>query len=402
MADLFNITHDAGNLNEYDSTVIDGGNLSATVPAALAGTAYGLNCFITGSTNSMYGQVDQGDPGTSDIRIRFYIDINSLAMANNDRFYVLVVGITIVTIDLWNNGGTYTLGAIWYDDNGWIANSWAAVTDDVHYVEIHIQKAATAGSNDGAYEWWIDGVSKGTQANVDIFNSFEGITRLRIGAPGNLDGGTSGTLYIDEFRANDDGGEIGPIIPLAAMGLAWDGRTLWYCGSDTDLICQIDCTGQVIQSFASPSTSPYGLTFDGKTLWHCDSDTALIYQIDHTGQVIRSFATPGQSPGDLAWDGHSLWHCDSSAGLIYQIDPSGQVINSFASPGSEPSGLTWDGYTLWHCDLGTDLIYQITSDGVILQSFASPGSEPRSLTWDGRTLWHCDSNTKLIYQIYVN
>ena len=78
--------------------------------------------------------------------------------------------------------------------------------------------------------------------------------------------------------------------------------------------------GRVIRSFASPSTYPMGLAWDGRALWHCDWNSDLIYQIDpRTGRVIRSFASPSPNPLGLAWDGRSLWHCDNGTDLIYQI-----------------------------------------------------------------------------------
>lgn len=78
-------------------------------------------------------------------------------------------------------------------------------------------------------------------------------------------------------------------------------------------------SGEVIKSFATPGTGPVSLAFDGKYLWHCDYDTDLIYQLDLNGVVIKSFATPGIYPTGLAFDGKYLWHCDSGTDLIYQL-----------------------------------------------------------------------------------
>ena len=39
MTELFNVTHDANNLNEYDSTVTDGGDLSTGTPGLASTTA---------------------------------------------------------------------------------------------------------------------------------------------------------------------------------------------------------------------------------------------------------------------------------------------------------------------------------------------------------------------------
>ena len=78
-----------------------------------------------------------------------------------------------------------------------------------------------------------------------------------------------------------------------------------------------------------------------------------------SGEVIKSFASPSTAPRGLAFDGKYLWHCDSAAYLIYQLNLDGKIIKSFASPSSNPSGLAFDGKYLWHCDLFSDKIYQI-------------------------------------------
>ena len=78
-------------------------------------------------------------------------------------------------------------------------------------------------------------------------------------------------------------------------------------------------SGEIIKSFASPGPAPIGLAFDGKYLWHCDYNTDLIYQLDLDGVIIKSFASPGTDPLSLALDGKYLWHCDLGTDLIYQL-----------------------------------------------------------------------------------
>ena len=73
---LATLTHDTGDLTEYTSTVIDGGDLSVTTAAALAGTSHGLQVVIDDST-AIYGQKDFS--ASALIRFRFYIDPNSLS-----------------------------------------------------------------------------------------------------------------------------------------------------------------------------------------------------------------------------------------------------------------------------------------------------------------------------------
>jgi streptogramin lyase len=78
--------------------------------------------------------------------------------------------------------------------------------------------------------------------------------------------------------------------------------------------------GDVLRSFASPSTGARGLAFDGRTLWHADAITDLIYQLDpRDGTILRSVLSPATNPQDLAFDGRALWLCDFSAQRIYQL-----------------------------------------------------------------------------------
>ena len=89
MGEVFDVTHNAGNLSEYDATVTDGGDLSAAVGAAMAGSDYGLQAVID-DTTKVYGRMDFS-LSSSAFRYRFYFDPNGLstftaisAFGNND------------------------------------------------------------------------------------------------------------------------------------------------------------------------------------------------------------------------------------------------------------------------------------------------------------------------------
>ena len=217
MAVIVDIDHNAGNLNEYDSTVTDEGDLSAHADAALAGTTYGLQCVID-DTTTIYGAITTfGAQPTTDLRFRFYIDINTLTMADYDvftilKFYLSNAPWTLVNVQLqkWP-GGLYKLICIPYNDAGALSTDLETVTDAPHYVEIYIHRSAAEDADDGTVEWWIDGVSKGTWTSVDNYDAFALWNLARFGCQ-NIEAGTSGTLFLDELKINDDGGEIGPVV----------------------------------------------------------------------------------------------------------------------------------------------------------------------------------------------
>ncbi len=114
MARIVHIRHEMGDLSEWTSTTTDSGNLSVEVAAALAGTGFGLQ-FVIDDTNTLQAQKTFTELGASptDLRLRFYIDPNSLTMATNDEFLVLQIldfGLaTILNVSLNYNASTYRL-----------------------------------------------------------------------------------------------------------------------------------------------------------------------------------------------------------------------------------------------------------------------------------------------------
>ena len=232
MAIIVDINHEAGNLSEYDSTVTDSGDLSAHADAALAGTSYGLHCVIN-DTGFLYGNVNTfGAQPTTDLRLRFYIDPNSLEMAQFDVFTVLSLFLSnapwfLCTIKLEYRDGIYKLLFEPYNDAGGLTADRETITDAPHYVEFYIHRSSAEDADDGTAEWWIDGVSKGTWTDIDNYDSFPLWNLARIGAVEGVDAGTTGSLYLDEIVINDDGGEIGPVSepPVGNSGImtTWGG-----------------------------------------------------------------------------------------------------------------------------------------------------------------------------------
>lgn len=209
MAVLFNITHDANNLDEYDSTVTDGGDLSTGTPG-LASTTAKMECLID-DTNSIYGQIDISAPASGHLRFRAYIDPNGLEMAEADMFYWIDAtgpgGAGLFSFRLLWDGSVYKSYVKVNHDAG-SETHFGTLTDDEHYIEIHIER----GTGDGRTRLWIDGVITGAGwDNLDNDERYDGLEKIRVGCPYGLDAGTSGTLHIDEIKANDDGGEIGPV-----------------------------------------------------------------------------------------------------------------------------------------------------------------------------------------------
>jgi hypothetical protein len=217
VAVLFNITHDANNLDEYDSVVDDGGDLATGTPG-LAGTTAKMEATID-DTASIYGQKNQSAPASNEIRLRFYVDPHSLSMGHADHFCLCrsSIGATDL-ISVWlyySDTFGYRIYSFFYDDDGLLDSVLTDITDAEHYVEFHIERASSDVASDGRQRLWVDGEIIHTEDDVDNYDKFGSITYWRLGAVVGLDEGTSGTLYLDEFKANDDGSEIGPVAGIA-------------------------------------------------------------------------------------------------------------------------------------------------------------------------------------------
>lgn len=212
MTVIIDIDHEAGDLSEWSSTVNDGGDLSAAVGAALAGSSYGMEVLID-DTTAIYGIYTLGTDDTSGVvRIRFYFDPNSITMGNSNHFIgALRSSSNIATIKMEYDSGTgYAIQAQLVAEGGTVSTSYYPITDAPHYIEIQVVRATTISSLDGTLDLWIDGDHK-EQLVDDNFNIFTLFRQLRLGATSGIDSTTSGSYYIDEIVVNNDGSEIGAV-----------------------------------------------------------------------------------------------------------------------------------------------------------------------------------------------
>lgn len=208
MTTLFDIKHE-NDLSEYDSTVTDGGDLSQGSPG-LAKTAGRMEALID-DTTSIYGQKNQAAPGSNEIRFRCYIDPNNLTMASGDNFVFLMLRVDVHVLRLRYDGANYEIRSVAYDDNGSLVAQTDDIADAEHYIEVHIERASSDIAADGRVRYWLDGVLTKTWPSVDNWDAFTALIHFRFGAAASIDAGTSGTLHLDELRANDDGKRIGPV-----------------------------------------------------------------------------------------------------------------------------------------------------------------------------------------------
>lgn len=210
-AEIFEITHNGGDLSEYTTTQIGSGpSLVVSTAAALKG-AKGLAVTV-GSDGIVYGEKDF-TWASQYLRARFYIDPNSFTMATSDNFYVLWLktagGQSSAYVRIERSSTQYKVYAGMRDDIGNYADtSRYQITDASHYVEVEFKRAANSSSVDGTTKLYIDGTLQETVSSQDVFD-VNRPTKCYLGAVNGLDPGTSGTFYLDDLVLRDSSTIIG-------------------------------------------------------------------------------------------------------------------------------------------------------------------------------------------------
>jgi len=213
MAEVFNITHDDVTLDEYDSTVTNGGDLSASVDAALAGTVAGLKC-VCDDTNEMYGRKNPDAGG--EFGVRFYLDPNSITINSGSSVRVVLWkntgGTSIYQLYMQKPSATYQIRLYaWTDGGSNLTVATGDLADDgSNYIEFYVKKATGAGTNDGIARLWVSGVLIGELTNLDT-DTVGTLNQLRAGKS-DITGTVSGTYYVDEIKCRDDNTTIGPVV----------------------------------------------------------------------------------------------------------------------------------------------------------------------------------------------
>ena len=226
MTVIVDIDHEAGNLNEYDSTETDSGDLSVAGGAALVGS-YGLS-FVVDDTNEMYGRANVSAPGSGDFRWRFYVDPNGITVGGSDKIVLSRLhssgpSYTVALARLEHDGSSYEITTRVYEDDGSYSGADHDISDGVHYVELYVVQASSDVAGDGTFQSWIDGVAKDDISGLDNYDVFSNMDWLSLQC---ADPGTaSGTYYLDDLVANDDGSEIG-----AADAVTPGFQLLWEVG----------------------------------------------------------------------------------------------------------------------------------------------------------------------------
>jgi len=295
---VVSIDHSTGDLTQYTTTVTDGGNLSVAAGAALAGTNYGLSCFIN-DTTVIYGEKTITADTSGILRVRFYFDPNTLTMSNSDNFVLCMprnASAGCAYIQLIKVGSDYAIRALIINDAGGnTTTSSYTITDAPHYLEFKLLRATGASTNDGSLQLWIDGVDKETISGIDNYTRFDNFTSIRLGALVIIPATVSGTFYLDELVVNNSGDEIGPVALTPATGTA----SITLAGQTNAGVGNVEINGSLAKTFAGMTVSGVGNVEVNGIL----NGTMAGMTLAGTGEVSGAIPVPVVTQGA----GYPLW-----------------------------------------------------------------------------------------------
>jgi hypothetical protein len=189
---------ESGSLSAWSASRIDGGDLSASAAAALAGNN-GLQVTVD-DTIAIY-VTDELPNAEMHYRARFYLHPNSISTDGQD-FYIFTGYDTssVFQVQLRFSTGNYQIRLRQQNDsNATTSTAWININNALNVIEIEWWAASAAGANNGGINLWIDGNLSGSLSGLD--NDIRRIEYVRLGAVSGLNAGTLGTYYLDSFES---------------------------------------------------------------------------------------------------------------------------------------------------------------------------------------------------------
>lgn len=198
---IFSDSFESGSLKAWSASRSDGGDLSVTRAAALAGNG-GLQTRL--DDNRPIYVTDNSPSREAIYRARFRFDPNSIRIAGGNS-HIIFQGYTgastpVLRMEFRFRNGNYLLRAILRnDDSTWKSSNWILIEDASQSVQLSWRAARGPNTNDGGLTVWINGARKTNLTGMN--NDTRRIDRIHLGAVAGIDSGTRGTYYFDAFRS---------------------------------------------------------------------------------------------------------------------------------------------------------------------------------------------------------
>jgi hypothetical protein len=202
---IFRDGFESGALAAWSGSVTDGGDLVGSIPAALKGTAFGLEATVDDAA-SLYVE-DDSPRGEDRYRALFYVnpagfDPGEAAGRFRTRLFIAFEdnpSRRVAAVVLRRLGGAYSLrGRARLDDDSQSDTPFVPISAGPHFVEIDWRRSSGPDASDGSFEMFIDGTSVSLLTGLD--NSISSVDFVRLGAL-SVKAGASGTLSLDEFES---------------------------------------------------------------------------------------------------------------------------------------------------------------------------------------------------------
>ena len=195
---------DLGGLARWSLSAADGGDLSVTPAAGLAG-GQGLQAVVD-DTAGLYVQ-DSAPANDNRYRARFRLDPNGFdpgeaSGARRTRVFILFEespSRRLAALVLKRQSGQFSLmGRVRRDDDTQADTGFFDITDAPHTVEVDWRRSTSSTANDGRFDLWIDGVLRASLTALD--NNLSQVDFVRLGAL-SVKPTAAGTLFFDGFES---------------------------------------------------------------------------------------------------------------------------------------------------------------------------------------------------------
>jgi hypothetical protein len=201
---IFEDGFESGGLTHWSSASTDGGDLSVSGAAAMAGTGLGLQAVVD-DTNSLFVQ-DDTPSAENRYNARFYFDSNGFdpgEAQSHFRVRIFIAldpsGLRVLTLVLKRQAGAYDLEArVRRNDGTRVDTGFFPITDAPHFFEVDWQRATGPGASDGSLQLRIDGTLMTTLSGID--NDQSPIDFARMGML-SVKTGAGGTAFYDQFES---------------------------------------------------------------------------------------------------------------------------------------------------------------------------------------------------------
>ncbi len=231
MTTIKEITHDSSTtLSDFYGTITDvDGAVTVTSASALGGSTNGLSIDYDAGSNLAQVEDTFSSTTPSTARGRARVNLDGLTNNNTSSDQAAEVlfaepggagGDTLIGLKVNGDGATgFEVRFFGFADGANIdIGNFALPSGDV-CLEMAITRESSDGANDGTAEGFINGVSQGTQSNVENFNHFQFGQAVVFVSTNDTD--FTGTCKLDEFILTNNSGDS--LCPFSGFDLVLGG-----------------------------------------------------------------------------------------------------------------------------------------------------------------------------------